>query len=230
MRKSKINTMKNLVILSMIFVIILITALMVYSSKPVGTYERLGVWDSLKNLFSGPSKEEYLIDVTELYGYLSPGMKSFVDNKLSYIDCRPTEFYYNNGDVCFVCEYDACFEYAWVYSGPEGNKMSLIGLPYLSGFAKIDVKVADFYTKGLASILNCEKKDKTSLTCDGGLRIVMEDSYVKAFLDGDLRTISKLVCDHFGYETPRCDQQECKCGNLVFAIGKVSGELYYGEE
>jgi len=49
--------MKYGIILSIVFVAILITALIVFSTKPLSPYEELGTWGSLKRLFSGPERE-----------------------------------------------------------------------------------------------------------------------------------------------------------------------------
>jgi len=119
------------------------------------------------------SKPNTLTNTTELYSFFTPYMKDYVDTRLDYIDCQPTEYYYENNDtVCFICEnMDACFGFVRVIR-EEGVKFNPLGEPYLKA-NKFDVRVADFYKDGLASYFNCKKISDNVLDCEHEISIIL---------------------------------------------------------
>lgn len=163
----------------------------------------------------------------ELYSRFSNYMKETVDYHLSLIDCKPKKFYFEDSAVCFVCDIgNACFGYAWTTT-MDGDRMNPAGKPSLV-YDQFDVKVADFYTHGLASKFNCTKEG-ADLRCSNGI-VMRADGGVKMLLwdSKEFEDVASIVCEHFSEGTPMiCDELNCRCGVTEIALDVETNELIY---
>jgi len=152
-----------------------------------------------------------------------------VEKKLSVIGCEPKRYYDFDKTICFPCSIgDACFGYALVQREYE-KKMNPKGRSFLLNFKEFNVKVADFYYDGLASLMDCTKIDENTLGCVGNAQFLLEDSVVKSKLSEkeNLPRVAEVLCDKLGYSKPVCEEYECSCSNFRLTLGMVTGELHY---
>lgn len=166
-------------------------------------------------------------NVTELYSLFAPYMEEKVNYKLGLIDCNPTEYYYEDEAICFICKkMDACFEYGWVNTGAE-KKTNLLDSHLKS--KRFNVKVANFYADGLASGFNCRKEGK-GLACDLQLSFIFEDEEVKIMLENPklFNQVAERIClelENTGGGVSEKYVNAWECGDLL--VGLVNGEISY---
>ena len=171
-------------------------------------------------------ESKYLKNITELYSSFTEYMKEIIDYRLELLDCQPKKYYYDNSNVCFVCDKThACFGFSWV-DKEGGKKMNPQNLPYLK-IEEIDIKAADFYRHGLASGFNCNKKDENRLECDNGLIFVKDDLNIKMFITNldNFEEVSKKICIYFNYEFEECGYLSCICEKILIVAREENGEI-----
>ena len=178
--------------------------------------------------FLGKEKEIPL-KIKKLYLNFTPTMKDLVSYKLSLINCFPEDYYYENSAICFKCEMDACFEYKWVDRGIE-KKINPVGKAYLK-FKEFNVKVADFYSNGLASLFNCREVDNV-LSCDYDIKFYLTDNDVEIFYEkSDYLEVSKMICNKIiKSEMVNCykkgEANICRCENIFVEF--YNNKIRYG--
>ncbi len=171
-------------------------------------------------------ESKYLKNITKLYSSFTEYMKETIDYRLELLGCQPKKYYYDNSDLCFVCDKThACFGFGWV-DREGGKKMNPKGISYLK-VEEIDIKAADFYRYGLASEFQCNKKDENRLECDKGLIFVKDDLNIKMFITNldNFEEVSKKICIHFNYELEECENLSCRCEKILILAKQENGEI-----
>ena len=137
------------------------------------------IWEAF-NFFVPRENKKILTNVTELYSRFAPHTKKYTDYYLKGINCKPTKYYYksdtsyySNGNLipfyCFICgKYDACFGYGLIHLD-FGKKMSIRDAKLSGDYTMNDFY--NFYTFGIAKILNC--KCEENCTCENGIKLKM---------------------------------------------------------
>lgn len=167
-----------------------------------------------------------LAKMSELYFFFTDYMKDEVDSHLQLLNCIPSEYYYENYSVCFVCgDVHPCFGYALV-GGKKGKKMNPRGAPYLKT-EEIETEIADFFQYGLASEFKCNKKNENELECDNDLIFIKNDLNVKMFTTdtNNFEETSRRICTHFSYELEKCEELSCECGEMLIVAKQEDGEI-----
>jgi hypothetical protein len=176
-------------------------------------------------------KIKILSNVTELYSLFTPYMENHVNTHLNAVNCIPTQYYYTNSYVCFICnDFDACFGYGWVLRD-EGERMNPKGIVKLENIKKFSVKNADFYLNGLGTKFNCNVKNASALSCDFSISIVFQEGkIVPTILLSDRSMFNKayeIICRNFNKTAVECSGNTCICGDMRVRLTE-NGEIFYG--
>jgi len=165
-------------------------------------------------------RSQYFTDIDTLYALFTSYMKNEVNSRLQLLNCSPKEYYYDDSSVCLVCgDIHPCFGFGWV-KRTGGKRMNLKGISYLKNVKEINVKIVDFYQKGLASKLNCKKKGNEILECENDIKFLMENSDIKMLLDDSSKfnVVSEKICSHFGEKISSCTSSKCNCGKYLIVL------------
>jgi hypothetical protein len=172
------------------------------------------------------SKQRYPTEIEKLYSQFTPEMKNWVDSHLNFLGCKPKKCYSNENQFCFICkEGDTCFGYGWV-ERTGGKKMNPYGPTYIVT-DKINVKVANFYTEGVASIFNCKNEEKNTLKCNFSLKFILKEKRVDIVLKNknELQNVARKVCQFYeNTDEIKCGENDCQCKNLLI---NLANEILY---
>ncbi len=158
-----------------------------------------------------PREIEMYTDITELYSQFEPHTKRYTDYYLRGINCEPTSYYYKNdtyiyseddGKIypfyCFVCNgCNPCFGFTWVNRGLE-EKMNIIDVN-LDGNCNMNEHY-NFYTYGIADVLNCECEE--NCTCRDGIKLSIVEPMGPIFVFPGKENEGKLmdIAEEWGAE------------------------------